>query len=95
MRLRWAQVREGVSIRYRTPRASCCSTRRHSTHHRTGLSDLGSPWARNTGMHLLNHASTRVNGIWMLSVSHRVAWRQPRMLWDALMGRERLRHHHR
>ena len=94
MRLRWTQVREGMSIRYWTPRTSRCSTGGHSTHHRASLSDLGAPWCRHTGVYLLNNASARVNGIWMLSVSHRVAWRQPRMLWDALMGREWLRHHH-
>ena len=30
----------------------------------------------------------------MLTGGHWVTWRQTGMLWDALMGRERLRHHH-
>lgn len=95
MRLRRAQMRESMSIGYWTPRACSTSTRRHSTHHRTGLADLRPSWHRNPGMHLLDHSSTGMNSIWMLSVCHGMTWRQPRMLWDALMGRERLRHHHR
>ena len=95
MRLRRAQMRECMGIGYWTPRACRASTRRHSTHHRTGLADLRPSWHRNPGVYLLHHPSTRMDGIRMLSVGHRMAWRQTRMLRNALMGRERLRHHHR
>lgn len=95
MRLRRAQMRECMGIGYWTSRACSASTRGHSTHHRTGLADLGPSRHRNPGVHLRDHASTWMNGIRMLSVGHRMAWRQTRMLRNALMGRERLRHHHR
>lgn len=51
-------------------------------------------------MHLLDHAragglSTEMGRVGMLGLGHWVTRRQPRMLRDALMGRKRLRHHHR
>jgi hypothetical protein len=44
-------------------------------------------------MHLLDHARPGVTGVWVLA-SHWVMTRGHAMLWDALMGSERLRHHH-
>ena len=92
VRLSRAKMREGMSL-CSTPRTSCASARRHPTHHRSALTDLRTSWCRHSGMHLLDHASTGMS-IGMLTGSHWMTWRQARMLWDALMGRKRLRHHH-
>lgn len=94
MRLSRAQVGESMSIGYRTPRTSSRSTWRHGAHHGTSLTDLGSSGSRHTGVYLLDHSSAGVHSTWMLSVGHRMTRRQTRMLLHALMGSERLRHHH-
>lgn len=95
LRLCGTQMGKGMSIRDRTPRARRRRPGRHSTHHRTRLCHLRAPGSRHPGMDLLDNASAGMGGIWMLSVGHRMTRRQPRMLWDALMGRKWLRHHHR
>jgi len=44
-------------------------------------------------MHLLYHARPGVAGIWVLAGHWMMTWGQA-VLGDALMGSERLRHHH-
>lgn len=89
VRLRGIQVRESMSIGHTGTSGS--SARGHSTHHRTCLADLRSVRRRYAGMHLLSHAGAWVS-VWMLR-GHWVA-RRKSMLGHALVGRERLRHHH-
>lgn len=84
---------EGMSLHGATRTSGPCA-RRHASHHRSALSHLRSSWSGHTGMDGLDHAGTGV-GIWVLSGGHWMTGRQPRMLWDALMGRIWLRHHHR
>lgn len=91
MRLRGIQVGESVGIRYGTARTSRPSARGHPTHHRTSLAHLRSSRRRYTRVHLLYHSGSRVS-IWMLS-GHWVTGGKS-MLRHALVGRERLRHHH-
>lgn len=98
-----AQVREGMRVRDRTARPctpSTPGTRRHASHHGPGLSDLRASRSGDTRMHLLHHArarrlSAQMCRVGMLGLGHWVTRGQPGMLRDALMGRERLRHHHR
>lgn len=71
-------------------------TWRHPSHHRPWLTDLRTGGGRDSWMHLLHHASPRTlhAHIRMLSLSHRVTWRQARMR-HALMNSIWLSHHHR
>ena len=89
MRLRGIQVGESMSVWH--TRASSSSARGHSTHHRACLADLRSVRRGYTGMHLLSHA-----GAWVSVRMLRGHWvaRRESMLGHALVGRERLRHHH-
>jgi hypothetical protein len=88
MRLRGIQVGESMGVR--NARASSPSAWWHPTHHRARLADLRSPWCGYARMHLLYHSGAWVS-IRMLRV-HWVSW--GKVLRHALVGRERLRHHH-
>lgn len=88
-----SQMRQSMGL-YRASRASCSCSRRHPAHHRSTLGDLRSARRRYPGVDLLNHSGPGM-GIRVLTGGHRVTRRKAMVLRNALMGRKRLRHHHR